>query len=288
VLHPDCDVIRHCKEVIEEWLRGMDLEWKPSKTSISPTLEEHDGKVGFDFLGCTVRQFRVGKHHTGKNGHGRPLGFKTLIKPSKRKVTAHLDRLKERIRKLRTAPQEVLITRLNPVIQGWTNYFRNAVSKATFATRDDRLYSILRRWAHRRHPQKAVRWVLTRYWKRPRWAFASKNAVLARHGETRIVRHGKVRGDKSPFDGDWLYWVSRWGHYPEVSPALARMLKEQQGRCASCQRRFLPGEDLIERHHKDGNRTNNRRSNFELLHRHCQDAIHRQRQPADASEVKFL
>src|SRR5207244_1988273 len=95
VLHPDLDVIRRSREVIAEWLKGMSLELKPSKTFISHTLEEHEGKVGFDFLGFTVRQFRVGKHHTGKNGHGTPLGFKTLIKPSKRKVKEHYHQLKE-------------------------------------------------------------------------------------------------------------------------------------------------------------------------------------------------
>jgi RNA-directed DNA polymerase len=49
---------------------------------------------------------------------------------------------------------------------------------------------------------------------------------------------------------------------------------------------FALGDDLIERHHKDGDRTNNRRSNLELLHRHCHDAVHRQ--PAGASDAKFL
>ena len=281
VRHPDHDVIRRCKEVIEEWRQGMGLELKPSKTAIAHTLEDHEGNVGLDFLGFTVRQFRVGKHHTGQNGHGQPLGFKTLITPSKRKVTAHRDRLKEMLRALRTAPQEVLIARLNPVIQGWANYFRTAVSKATFSKLDDWLFWALRRWACRRHPNKSVHWVVTRYWQLPRWDFATGNAVLTRHMETRIVRHVKVQGVKSPFDGDWLYWGSRWGHYPEVSPSLARMLKEQQGRCASCRRCFFPGEDLIERHHKDGDRTNNKRSNLELLHGHCHDAVHRQRQAAD-------
>ena len=75
VLHRDRDAVRHAREVTEEWLRGMGLELKPSKTTISHTLEEYEGKVGFDFLGFTVRQYRVGKHHTGANGHGTPLGF---------------------------------------------------------------------------------------------------------------------------------------------------------------------------------------------------------------------
>ena len=215
VLHPDLDVIRHCKLVIEDWLKGMGLELKPSKTSISHTLNEYEGKVGFDFLGFTIRQFPVGKHHTGTNGHGKPLGFKTLIKPSKQKVKAHHDQLKGIVHDLRTAPQQALIARLNPVIRGWANYFRSAVSKATFATLDHRLYSTLRRWAHRRHPNKPLRWVIPRYWRMPRWDFGNKDAVLFKHARTRIVRHVKVQGGRSPFDGDWLYWGSRWGHYPD-------------------------------------------------------------------------
>ena len=47
------------------------------------------------------------------------------------------------------------------------------------------------------------------------------------------------------------------------------------------ERHHKDGEDLIERHHKDGDRTNNKRSNLELLHGHCHDAVHRQRQAAD-------
>ena len=114
----------------------------------------------------------------------------------------------------------------------------------------------------------------------PRWDFGTKDVVLAKHAQARIVRHVKVQGIKSPFDGDWLYWASRWGHYPEVNPAVAWMLKAQQGRCAYCKRRFFPRDDLLERHHKDGDRTNNQRSNFELLHRHCHDAVHRQERQA--------
>jgi RNA-directed DNA polymerase len=284
VLHRDLSVVQKCQEVIADWLKGMNLELKPSKTFITHTLEEHEGKVGFDFLGFTVRQFRVGKHHTAKNGQGKLLGFKTLIKPSKRKVKGHYDRLREMIRTSQTAPQEELIGRLNPVIRGWANYYRSVVSKTTFAKLDDRLYGRLRRWARRRHPNKPAGWVAARYWRLPRWDFGGEKTVLHKHAKTRIVRHVKVRGVKSPYDGDWLYWASRWGYYPEVSPALARLLKDQQGRCASCKRYFQPEDDLLERHHQDGDRTNNRRTNIVLVHRHCHDAIHRQPQDARSPE----
>ena len=57
---------------------------------------------------------------------GRPLGFKTLITPSKEKVVLHQRRLAEIIRRHRAAPQEALIAHLNPIIRGWCNYYRTS------------------------------------------------------------------------------------------------------------------------------------------------------------------
>jgi RNA-directed DNA polymerase len=281
VLHQDVEVIRRSQEVLSEWLKGIGLELKPSKTFITHTLEAYEGRVGFDFLGFTVRQFRVGKHHSGRSGHGQQFGFKTLIKPSVKKVKAHYARLKRIVHEMQGASQEALIDRLNPVIRGWSNYYRRVVSKTTFARLDHQLYKLLRRWAKRRHPSKSRNWVVGRYWRLPRWDFGKHGQTLCRHAATRIVRHVKVKGKKSPYDGDWPYWASRWGHYPGMSPVRALLLKKQRGRCAGCGQVFLPGDDLIERHHKDGNRKNNRRTNFELLHRHCHDAVHRQREAAE-------
>src|SRR5690348_6317023 len=99
---------------------NMGLELKPSKTKVSHTLRVHQGNVGFDFLGFTIRQFPVGKTHTGKNSYGKPLGYKTIIKPSKTAIKEHLAKLTEKIGDLRVAPQETLIRDLNPIIRGWT------------------------------------------------------------------------------------------------------------------------------------------------------------------------
>jgi len=37
----------------------------------------------------------VGKTKTGKNGQGKPLGFKTIIKPSKVAIQRHIRKLKD-------------------------------------------------------------------------------------------------------------------------------------------------------------------------------------------------
>ena len=70
------------QQLISNWLQDMGLELKPSKTRITHTLHPHEGNLGFDFLGFHVRQFQVGKTHSGKNPQGEILGFKTIIRPS--------------------------------------------------------------------------------------------------------------------------------------------------------------------------------------------------------------
>jgi hypothetical protein len=44
--------------------------------------------------------------------------------------------------------------------------------------------------------------------------FGDGTSWLVRYADTPIVRHVKVRGDKSPYDGDWPYWVERLGRDP--------------------------------------------------------------------------
>ena len=97
------------------------MELKPEKTSIRHTLKsiEHDGKTidpGFDFLGFNIRSYPVGKHRSGKTGGktngisiSKTIGFKTLIKPSKKKILAHHEAIKEVIKSHKKAPQAGLI-----------------------------------------------------------------------------------------------------------------------------------------------------------------------------------
>jgi RNA-directed DNA polymerase len=144
VISPQLKVIQQCQIDIEDWLKPIGLELKPSKTRICHTLREIEvnGKMvkpGFDFLGWNFRQYPVGKHHSGKTGSQNPklLGFKTLIKPSKKSIKTHADKVKEIIKTHKTAPQYALIKRLNPVIRGWCNYHSKVCSKETFSSLDN-------------------------------------------------------------------------------------------------------------------------------------------------------
>ncbi|MGH2412570.1 MAG: reverse transcriptase domain-containing protein, partial [Microcystaceae cyanobacterium] len=99
VFHEDLTVVQRCQQIISEWLKGMGLELKPSKTRLTHTLHKYEEqKPGFDFLGFNIKQYPVGKYQSGKNNQGTLLGFKTLIKPSSKKLKIHTESLRSVIR----------------------------------------------------------------------------------------------------------------------------------------------------------------------------------------------
>jgi RNA-directed DNA polymerase len=279
ILHADLAVVEQCQQMLSEWLTQMGLMLHPSKTRITHTLHSGEEKVGFDFLGFTVRQFPAGKYHTAHNAYGKALGFKTLIRPSQTSIKRHQEKLKQIIQRHQAATQSQLIDALNPVIIGWSNYFSTVASSKAYQWLDNWLYLQLKGWARHRHPRQSQRWIASKYWLIDRgegWKFAavSPNGIqrLAVHNHTAIKRHIKVQGTRSPFDADWLYWSTRMGRHPQANQRVARLLRKQQGKCTCCHL-FFKDKDLLEIDHiiprsKGGKDEFN---NFQLLHRHCHD-----------------
>ena len=58
---------------------------------------------------------------------------KLLIKPTKKKVLDFCRRIGDEIKGLNGASQEVVVSKLNPILRGFANYYRAAVSKETFS-----------------------------------------------------------------------------------------------------------------------------------------------------------
>ncbi|NEO17794.1 group II intron reverse transcriptase/maturase, partial [Moorena sp. SIO3F7] len=278
IMHKSKEVVEECQRIIEIWLNDIGLELKPSKTKLVHTTE------GYDFLGFNIRQYPVGKNHSKQ-------GFKTLIKPSKKRVKEHWEQLSKVIDKYRAAPQEALIRRLRPIIKGWCNYNRSVVSKETFKGLDNKLWNKLQRWGYRRHPNKSRTWVNKKYWgtkvekpknpwdapKKDNWVFMTKeDNYLPKYAKTKIVRHVKVKETRSPFDGDLTYWNNRMAKHPEMTSQKGKLLKRQKGKCSHCGLTFKEG-DLMETHHiiPRAQGGNDQLRNLELLHLHCHDEKHR-------------
>jgi RNA-directed DNA polymerase len=274
VLHNELKVVEKCKMAIEEWLKEVGLELKPSKTKVVNTLKAHDGQeVGFDFLGFNVRQYEVSKYNSGK----RMKGFKTLTKPSKESIQRHKDSIKVVVNKGKAKPQLAIIKELNPIIRGWSNYYSTGISSEAFKYLTHFTVQSLMRWARRRHPKKSLKWVYRKYfgtYEGYQWTFMKEQSRVIRHSEIKIERWVKVKGDKSPYDGDWVYWSTRMGKHPEVKKKTAYLLNQQKGKCPHCGLRFFV-DDLMEIHHIDKNHHNNKWENLTLLHRHCHDEVHK-------------
>jgi RNA-directed DNA polymerase len=277
ILHAEREVVEECQQIVSQWLKGMGLELKPSKTRITHTLESVDGEAGFDFLGFQIRQYPAGQTKSDRNGQGQLLGLKTRIEPSRKAIAGHTEKLKETIERRQGAEQAALIRNLNPRIRGWSRYYTHVITRRAFQKIGMVLFAMLLAWAKRRHQKKGKGWVVHRYWSLNQgtgWKFQTPDGQvrLHRHAETRYQRYVKVAKDRSPYDGDWVYWSTRLGRHPLVSARVARLLKKQGGRCSECRLWFRDG-DLIEVDHLIPVRRGgtNADHNLQLLHRHCHD-----------------
>ena len=285
VLCSEKSVVQRCRELISEWLLEVGLELKPEKTRLTHTLKSElseDGFAGFYFLGHHIQQFPVGVYRSSCNAHGTILGFNTLITPSAKASKAHQKEIGRLIAKHRSSPQTALIKDLNPVIRGWTSFYTksDAQTVGELSKQDYLTYLKLRRWAKRRCGN--IKDGHIKYWT----AIGGNNWVFAtREGKTnplRLLRHSefscsstdyiKVKGDKSPYDGDLVYWSTRRGVHPEMSNRMAYLLKRQKGKCTQCGLTFQEW-DVIEDDHIIPRALGGKDEwkNRQLLHRHCHD-----------------
>jgi RNA-directed DNA polymerase len=285
ILSEELRVIERCREILAEWLQDVGLALRPDKTRLTHTLEpalSEDGIAGFDFLGHHIQQYPTGKYHAAKVSATKRLGYKTLITPTKQSIKRHQARLGEIVHQFIAAPQAALIRALNPVIRGWTRFYRvsNAQNVGELSRQDHLLYLKLRRWAKRRC--RSAKTAMQKYWKTQgnnHWIFACETGRtdplrLLQHKEfgSNINAYVKVKGDKSPFDGDWVYWSTRLKQYPGISRQQASLLKRQQGKCAWCGLYFHTG-DVLEIDHQIPRSCGGQDhwQNQQLLHRHCHD-----------------
>lgn len=187
----------------------------------------------------------------GAAARGKP-NCKLLIKPSRKNVKAHLTKVRESIRKLRTAKQANVIGTLNPIIRGWANFHRHIVAKETFNKTDHAAWKALWRWARRRHPMKPSKWVKTRYWPFEevgrKWDFScgikqgngeKEQVTLRRASAVAIERHVKIQGAANPYDPEFeVYFEQRAAerllHSIEGRQQLISLWKRQNGLCPVC------------------------------------------------------
>ena len=175
-----------------------------------------------------------------------------------------------------------MILELNPLLRGWTYYYRYVNAKATFRYVENRIWQMLWQWALRRHRQKGKGWVRYRYFGyyegRP-WRFMENGAILFSPYSVPVIRFTKVNGKATPMNPDErMYWRARRKEHLDRRGAIGKYnfwLRIQSYQCAMCQRRFL-GDDPIDKHHLIPKRKGGTDSSYNivLVHRWCHKAYH--------------
>jgi RNA-directed DNA polymerase len=219
------------RPMVEQFLAQRGLSLSPEKTRITHIDD------GFDFLGMNVRKY----------------SGKLLIKPARKNVHAFLRKVRDIVKGSKALRHDALIRLLNPVLQGWANYYRSVVAKRTFAKVSCAIWQCLWRWARRRHPNKGARWVRRRYFRTVgarHWVFAAETGKTRAGGQpdllelydvlgTPIRRHRKIRADANPFDPQWeSYYEERLGFVMldtlRGRKQLIRLWLDQERRCPVC------------------------------------------------------
>jgi len=297
ILHHNKDILLACFAEVKNWLKGVGLEISPAKTRLTHTLELQaadtlaegfDGIVGFNFLGFTIKQFKS-KYLSAKDTNGIPLGFKTLIYPSKKSINKHQDKLHDIVLvKGKGMSQFDLIEKLNPIIRGWACYFGafDSNTMGFLAKMNYLLYLKLRHWAKRVTGTSGKGKSYFHTVGNNKWTFsiingpALLNYTFYSTPSSRIV---KVRGFESPYSGNEKYWSTRLSVKPLISSRAQFLLSKQKGICTWCKRRFY-WDDIMEVDHilplLNGGEDDI--SNLQLLHRHC----HHSKTALDVSMAK--
>ncbi len=253
-LHDSRDVIEETRSFISTWLKPLGLNLSPTKTKVAHTLLKVDGKRGFEFLGCQIRQHRVGRHQL------KPFfkGIHTHIEPSQKSQTkiyeacaGIIDKMvhskkrnaqfAHRQKKGASSAQEIMIHQLNRKLKGWARYFSSHNSKRAFSTLDNKIFIKLFRWAKRRHPKWVLKRLIDEFFNGGNpWIFRSNREEpqteidMLRVDSTPISHHSLVKSKESYFNGDWTYWGKRQGTYPGMLTGAAKCLQRQHGKCWHC------------------------------------------------------
>ncbi len=200
-------IVSYVLPKLKTFLKERGMELNEAKTKIVHRDE------GFDFLGFNIRQY-----------YNNTRGI-CLAKPSKKAVKRHLEHIKTVISKNKQMKADELISKLNPIIRGWANYYCYSSAKETFNYIDYRLWKILWQWCLRRHNNKGKQWIRHRYFlniANKKWIFGEQkeNVLLFCRSFRTGVKYVPVKQYNSPYDASLHeYWSNRYGKtWRETTP----------------------------------------------------------------------
>ena len=213
--------------------RGMNVSQK--KTKLTAATD------GFDFLGW---HFKV-----QTNGKFRSYPSVDNFKSFRQKVKTIVN--------CSNYGAKVKAEKLAPIVRGWRNYHR-------YCKLDGSRFSLY-------HIQKRAFQVFNKEEKQNRHTskrLLEKAFPAIPYSEN---KHVNVKEDKTPFDGDLIYWSKRNSKLYDNQTSKA--LKRQNHTCGYCGLKTL-SDEKIHLHHVDENHSNWKTKNLLAVHESCHNYIH--------------
>ena len=227
-LKPGEDVVT-LRSKISQFLAERGLKIEESKSQLVKSIE------GFDFLGW---HFKV-----------KAKNQKFVCYPSKKNRAKIKEKIKRTMRDS-SLPLDERLSKVKVLYRGWRNYHQYCdMSQVNTWT--------ISNWVYRFGKKRSS---------------MDKNLLLERvkdifNGHTyKVNGYTNVRCNKTPYDGDWVYWSKRQDlRYETLHYKIAKRQKYQCGKC----KLYFQSKERIEIHHMDGNPQNNRYKNLMAVHRFC-------------------
>jgi RNA-directed DNA polymerase len=168
-------------EAVAAVLAQVGLRLSAAKTRIVHIDE------GFDFLGFRIQRQR-------KRGTAKRYVY---TYPSKKALAAVKAKVRALTRGATDHSLAALCHRLNPVLRGWTAYFRYGASKATFHTLRHYTWRRVVGWLRRKRPRGTWKQLRRRYLYLPGWWPADGAASLLDPSAVTVTRY-RYRGAQIP------------------------------------------------------------------------------------------
>ena len=214
---------------IDHFLSQRGLQIKESKTRLVNTTD------GFDFLGW---HFKV-----------KEKNHKFVSYPSSKNRYSIIKKIKGIMRDTRYPFLERL-EKAKVAYRGWWHYHKYCdMSQINLWSLSEWVYKYSSKKTKMKN-EKVLEWV---------------HDIFNEHSY-KVNGYVNTVSNKSPFDGDWIYWSKRQDlRYQTLHYKIAQRQKYKCGRC----KLYFNSFDKIELHHVDGNPKNHRYNNLLVLHRWC-------------------
>mgnify|MGYP000352466952 FL=1 len=179
---------------IEKFLNIRGLELSKEKTHITNIRD------GFDFLGFNFRKYP---------------NDKVIVTPTKDGIKSFKSKIKDIFKKYNSSSLTMLITKLNPLLRGWANYYRFVNSKVIFSKLDSYIWRKSLNWMKRIHQRRETKKYYKQYFK----PFPNYKSDVLSDGRQFVYRLStlplkefiKIKSEANPYDTSFDdYFIKRY------------------------------------------------------------------------------